>query len=121
MKRFLSLLMAVIMALSVVPMSVFATEVRTIYWDPVTGADSNSGRAENAPVKTKEAAYAALSGADAGILVLLSTLNLTALTNFPTCNIPVTITSKTGAEGIASSANINFNGETKLEKLFLLA
>ena len=119
MKRFLSLLMAVIMALSVVPMSVFATEVRTIYWDPVTGADSNSGRAENAPVKTKEAAYAALSGADEGILVLLSTLNLTALTNFPACNIPVTITSKTGAEGIASSANINFNGETTLENLTL--
>ena len=119
MKRLLTFLMAMVMVLSLIPAVSFAAETRTVYWDPASGADTNDGLTEAAPVKTVAAAYSALSGADEGVLVLLGTLKLTALTNFPTCGIPVTITSKTGAEGISSSANINFNGETTLENLTL--
>lgn len=119
MKRFMSFVMAMVMVLSLIPVVSLAAETRTVYWDPVSGADSNDGLTETNPVKTAAAAYGALSGAEEGILVLLSTLKLTALTNFPTCGIPVTITAKTGAEGISSSANINFNGETTLENMTL--
>ena len=119
MKRFLSLLCAVVMVFTMLPAVSFAAEIRTVYWDPVSGADTNDGITEAAPVKTAAAAYGALSGAQEGIIVMLSTLKLTALTNFPTCNIPVTITSKTGTEGISSSANINFNGPTTLENMTL--
>ena len=119
MKRFVSLFVVIVLVLSMVPVSGFAAGVRTVYWDPVSGNDTNDGLKQEAPIKTMEAAYAALAGADEGVLVLLDTLKLTALTNFPTCGIPVTITSKTGAEGISSSANVNFNGETMLEMLTL--
>ena len=77
MKRFLSFLCALVMVLSMVPAVSFAAEVRTIYWDPVAGLDTNSGLTEAAPVKSVEAAYTALSGADEGVLVLQDTLTLT--------------------------------------------
>ena len=118
MKRFLSLLIAFIMVLSMVPAVSFAAEVRTVYWDPVNGADTNDG-SETAPIKSVEAAYAALSGADEGIVVLQDTLTLTEVTTFPACDIPVTLTSKTGSEGIKSSQNIFFGGDTTLENMTL--
>ena len=93
------------------------TNAVTVYWNPVSGADTNDGLTEATPVKTVEAAYAALSGADAGTLVMLDTLTLTGETTFPSCDIPVTITSKTGSEGIKSSKNLLFAGDTTLENL----
>ena len=89
----------------------------TVYLDPVNGVDTNDGLSEAAPVQSVAAAYAALEGADVGTVVLLDKLNLTEETVFPTCRIPVTITSKTGAEGIKSSKNILFAGDTTLENL----
>ena len=115
MKRFLSLLIAVVMVLSMVPAVSFAAEVRTIYWDPVTGLDTNSGLTEAAPVKSVEAAYAALSGAEEGVLVLQDTLTLTAQTTFPSCSIPVTIT----GGGITTGSHIFFAGDTTLENMTL--
>ncbi|MBR4864441.1 MAG: hypothetical protein IKU07_07685 [Oscillospiraceae bacterium] len=117
MKRFLSLFIAIIMVLSMIPAVSFAAEVRTVYWDPVNGSDSNMGLLESAPVLTVEAAYAALSGADEGKIIMLGTTNYTESTYFPTCHIPVTITSKTGAEGIKSAKSIFFGGDTTLENI----
>ena len=117
MKRFLSIFIAVVMVLSMLPVTSFAAETRTVYIDPTNGLDSNNGLSEQAPVKTVTAAYAALTGADEGRIVFLSTLNLTALTNFPSHSIPVTLTSKTGAEGIATNNYLYFYGPTTLENM----
>lgn len=117
MKRFLSMFVALVMILTMLPVMSFAAEVRTVYFDPASGADTNDGLTEAAPVKTVKAAYAALEGADEGKIIFLSTLNLTALTNFPSCSIPVTLTSKTGAEGIATSNYVYFYGPTTLENM----
>ena len=119
MKRFLSLLTAVLLVISMIPVISLAAETGTVYWDPVNGADTNSGLTESAPVKSVEAAYAALSSADQGEIILLDTLTLTEATTFPACDIPVTITSKTGSEGIQSSKNIFFGGDTTLENMTL--
>lgn len=115
MKRFLSLLIVLVMVLSMVPASVFATELRTVYWDPSAGSDANSGLTSTDPVKSVDAAYAALSGADEGILVLQSTLTLTEATTFPACDIPVTIT----GGGISTGSYIFFAGDTTLENMTL--
>ena len=115
MKRFLSLLIATVMVLSLIPAVSFAAETRTVYWDPVSGADTNDGLTEAAPVKSVEAAYAALSGADAGVLVLQDTLTLSAQTTFPGCDIPVTIT----GGGISTNNHIFFAGDTTLENMTL--
>ena len=117
MKRFVSLLIAAVMVLSMIPVMSLAAQTRTVYLDPANGLDTNSGLTEDAPVKTVSAAYAALEGAEAGKIVFLSTLTLSALTNFPTCSIPVTLTSKTGAEGITASTYIYFYGPTTLENM----
>ena len=117
MKRILCVLIAFFMVLSMVPAVSFAAELRTVYWDPENGLDSNSGLTEEAPVKSVAAAYAALSGADEGVLVMLGNLTLAAVTTFPTCNIPVTITSKTGAKGIRSNAHIIVGGDTVFENI----
>jgi len=119
MRRLLSFAIALVMVLSMVPAVSFAAEVRTVYWDPTSGADTNDGLTEAAPVLTAEAAYTALDGADEGNIILLSTLTLTEATTFPACEIPVTITSKTGSEGIKSSKNIFFGGDTTLENMTL--
>lgn len=115
MKRIISLWIALVMVLSMVPAVSFAAQVRTVYWDPVSGEDTNTGLTEVAPVRTAQAAYAALSGADAGIIMLLDTLNLTAETNFPECDIPVTLTGGC----ITSSKNMLFHGPTTLENMTL--
>ena len=103
MKRFLSLICAIVMVLTMIPVVGLAAETRTVYWDPTAGADTNSGLTESAPVLTAAAAYAALSGADEGKIIMLGTTNFTESTYFPACDIPVTITSKTGAEGIKTA------------------
>ena len=119
MKRYISLLLILAMVMAFLPASVFAAETRTVYLDPTSGKDTNTGLTETAPVKTVAAAYAALSGAEEGRIVFLSTLSLSALTSFPTHTIPVTLTSKTGSEGISSSQNIYFRGPTTLENMTL--
>ena len=117
MKRLLSFLVAFVMILSMVPAVSFAAELRTVYLDPVSGSDGNNGLSEAAAVKSLTAAYAALKGADQGKIIFLDTLNLTAETTFPACDIPVTLTGKTGSEGIKTAKNILFAGDTTLEKI----
>ena len=104
----------VIFCFRMVP-AVSASEVRTVYLDPADGLDSNHGLAENKPVKSVEAAYGALVGAQEGKIVLLSMLTLTEATTFPACDIHVTIT---GA-GINTANNIFFSGDTTLEHITL--
>ena len=106
-----------VLVFTMVPVVSFAAVVRTVYWDPASGADTNDGTSESAPVQTVEGAYAALAGADEGEIIMLDTANFTESTYFPACSIPVTITSKTGSEGIKSSKSIFFGGDTTLEKL----
>ena len=115
MKRFISMVIVLVMVLSMVPASVFAAEVRTVYWNPVSGSDTSGGLTAAAPVKTMEAAYAALAGADEGILTLQGTLTLTDITTFPVCDIPVTITGGT----ISAANHIYFAGDTTLDNLTL--
>ena len=119
MKRIFSLFVAVAMVLSMVPAVSFAAETRTVYLDPAAGADTNSGLTEAAPVQTVTAAYEALSGADAGKIVLLSTLTLAEQTTFPASAIPVTITAKTADLGITTGNHIFFAGDTTLENMTL--
>jgi len=98
--------------------TVVAKEV-TVYWDPANGLDTNDGLTESAPVKTVEAAYAALSGADEGNIVLLSTATFTADTTFPACDIPVTITAKNSAHGFSTGNHVFFGGDTVLDNMTL--
>ena len=117
MKRVICMFVAVVMVLSMLPVMSIAAETRTVYLDPAQGSDTNDGLSEATPVKSVAAAYAALEGADAGRVVFLSTLTLTALTNFPTTDIPVTLTSKTGAEGITTNNYLYFYGPTTIENM----
>jgi len=117
MKKFLSILIAAILIVSMLPVTSLAAQERIVYLDPASGLDTNDGLTEATPVKTVAAAYEALEGADSGKVVFLSNLTLTALTNFPTTTIPVTLTSKTGAEGIISKENVYFRGPTTLENM----
>jgi len=118
MKRFLSMLTAILLVLSMVPaFTVFAAEPVTVYVDPQNGSNENSGT-ETAPVKDLEGAYALLQQAG-GTVVMLGTINYTAVKTLPACNYPVTITSKTGAEGISSNSHIVMAGETTFKNISL--
>ena len=67
MKRFLSLLIAMVMVLSLIPaVSLAAEGERTVYVDAKNGNNNNDGLSETAPVKTLATAYSKLSGASAG-------------------------------------------------------
>ena len=50
MKRILSLLCAMVLVFTMVPVVSFAAVTRTVYWDPVSGADTKDGLTETAPV-----------------------------------------------------------------------
>ena len=117
MKRFLSLLIAVVMVLSMVPAVSLAAEERVIYVDSKNGSNDNDGLTEAAAVKTLATAYAKLSGADAGRIVFLSTTEFSGAYSAPTHTIPVTLTSKTGAEGFRTAYNVYFRGPTTLENM----
>ncbi len=119
MKRFFSFVCAIVMLMTMLPAISFAAELRTVYLDPTSGADTNTGLSETTPVQTLTAAYAALSGAEEGKIVLLSTLKLTDTTYFPACDIPVTITGKTTSVGITASKSIFLGGDTTLDKMTL--
>lgn len=117
MKRFLSLLAVLAMVLSMIPAVSFAAEERTVWVDSKKGSNDNSGLTEDDPVKTLASAYAALAGADAGRIVMLSSTSFSGSYSFPKHTIPVTITSKTGAEGLQSGYNLYFGGPTTLENI----
>ena len=118
MKRTLSLLIAMILVISMLPpVGVYAAEPVTVYLDPVNGDNGNSGT-EEAPVKDFEAAYALLQAAG-GTVVMLEDVTFTAVTTLPACDHPVTITSKTGAEGIRSNSHLIVGGETTFENISL--
>ena len=88
----------------------------TVYLDPASGLDTNDGT-EAAPVQTLEAAYEKLT--EGGTVVFLSDLSITANTFFPACKYPVTITSKTGNEGIVTTSNLRMQGDTTFENITL--
>ena len=117
MKRFLSLLVAAVLVLSMIPAVSFAAEERTVYVDAKNGNNNNSGLTESAPVKTLANAYSKLSGAAAGRIVFLSTTEFTGSYNAAVHTIPVTLTSKTGAEGFRTAYNVYFRGPTTLENI----
>lgn len=115
--RIISFLLAFLLVVPMLqPLGVLAADGVTVYLDPVNGSDENTGLAESSPVKSIESAYALLQTAG-GTVVFLDTLELTAATSFPACSYPVTLTSKDGTQGIASSANVTFMGETTLENI----
>ena len=117
MKRFLSLLIAAVMVLSMIPAVTFAAEERTVWVDAKNGNNENSGLTEAEPVKTLATAYAKLTGASAGRIIFLSTTEFSGAYNAAKHTIPVTLTSKTGAEGFRTAYNVYFRGPTTLENM----
>jgi len=114
-KRLLSLFLAVILVVSILP-PVQAEATDTVYLDPANGADTNAGT-EAAPVKTLAAAYGKLT--QGGTVVFLSDLTWSTSAFFPACDYPVTLTSKTGAEGIVASANMRMQADTTFQNITL--
>ena len=96
------------------PLSVWATAPDTVYIDPAKGADTNAGT-EAAPVKTLAAAYSKLL--TGGTIVFLSDLSLTGNTLFPVSSHHVTLTSKTGAEGIITTGTLRMQGDTTFKDI----
>ena len=118
MKRILSLLLVAVMVFVMIPpLGIYAAEAVTVYLDPVNGSDENVGT-ETAPVKTLAGAYDLLQDAG-GTVVLLGDVSITASTVLPACDHPVTITSKTGAEGIQSNSHITVSGDTTFQNMTL--
>ena len=103
--------------------TVFAADVTTVYLDPANGNDTATGLTEAEAVKSVDVAYGLLKSAQEGKIVLLSDLNLTSEsafgrdTNKKKLTIPVTLTSKTGAEGIKGNNALRFYCPTTLENL----
>ncbi len=96
-----------------------ASALPTVHLAPESGSDSAYGT-ETAPVKTVDRAIALLNilgrySDEEATLIFTETLNTTAALSFPAYNYPLYITSKTGAEGIRSSKNITFGGETLVD------
>ena len=114
-KRLLSLFLVFVLVLGLVP-QVQAETVDTVYIDPANGVDTNAGT-EAAPVKTLAAAYEKLT--QGGTVVFLSNLTWSTSDFFPACNYPVTLTSKTGAEGIIASANMRMQADTTFTNMTL--
>ena len=114
-KRLLSLFLVFVLVLGLVP-QVQAETVDTVYIDPANGVDTNAGT-EAAPVKTLAAAYEKLT--QGGTVVFLSNLTWSTSDFFPACNYPVTLTSKTGAEGIIASANMRMQADTTFKNMTL--
>ena len=91
----------------------------TIYLDPQGGDNTADGLTEATAVKEYNTAYDKIKAAGGGTIVFLSTLELTTETGFPTnaASVPVTVTSKTGAEGISCNNNIRFKAPTTVENM----
>ena len=114
-KRLLCLFLAFVLLVGVLP-PVQAETVDTVYLDPAKGVDTNAGT-EDAPVKTLAAAYGKLT--QGGTVVFLSDLTWSTSAFFPACAYPVTLTSKTGAEGIVASANMRMQADTTFKNMTL--
>ena len=104
----------------------------TVYLDSANGSDNNDGYTESAPVKTISKAYSQMAAKVAempkgatGTVVLLSNYTLSAkLATLPSCSFPVTLTSKTGAEGFIRSNTESYNrftlaGDTTFKNITL--
>lgn len=115
-KRLLCLFLALALVVGIFP-TVRAADPVTVYIDPAAGADTNDGFTEAAPVQTLAAAYEKLAAG--GTLVFLSDLTWSTSGFFPSCAYPVTITSKTGAEGIIASANMRMQSDTTFTNITL--
>lgn len=112
-RRIFSFVLVLIMVLSQLPASAWAA-TDTVYIDPVSGTDTNAGT-ESAPVKTLTAAYGKLTAG--GTIVFLSDLQITGNTYFPACSYPVTLTSKTGSEGIVTTGTLRMQGDTTFKDI----
>jgi len=113
--RIFSFLLACAMVLSLVqPLGAWAISEDTVYIDPTNGADTNAGT-EAAPVKTLASAYGKLT--QGGKIVFLDDLSITGNTYFPVCAYPVTLTSKTGSEGIITTGTLRMQGNTTFENI----
>ena len=114
-KRLLCLLLALVLVVGLFP-TVWAETADTVYLDPSKGVDTNAGT-EAAPVKTLAAAYGKLT--QGGTIVFLSNLTWSTSDFFPACDYPVTLTSKSGAEGIVASANMRMLADTTFQNITL--
>ena len=113
--RIFSFLLALLLVVPVLqPVGAFAADVTTVYIDPANGLDT-SAATEAAPVKTLAAAYGKLTAG--GKIVFLSDLQITGNTYFPVCEYPVTLTSKTGSEGIVTTGTLRMQGDTTFENI----
>ena len=116
------LVMIAVLAALLIP-TVLAADVTTVYLDPANGNDTANGLTEATAVKSVDMAYELLKEAQEGRIVLLSDLKLTGEsafgrdTNKKKLTIPVTLTSKTGAEGISGDNALRFYCPTTLENL----
>ena len=116
MKRFLSMLMALILVLSLVPVfPVLAADPVTVYIDPKNGSNDNAGT-EESPVQNFTKAYEFLQEGG-GTVIMLSSVYYAGTYTFPACDYPVTITGKTGAEGIRTGSNIVVSGDTTFQNM----
>ena len=115
MKRFLSFLLVCTFVMGMLPVVSFAAEPVTVYIDPKNGSNDNAGT-EDSPVQNFTTAYTFLQETG-GTIVMLSTVYYAGSYTFPTCDYPVTITGKTGTEGIRTGSNIIVSGETTFENM----
>ena len=113
-----ALLCFVLLAIFAQTTRVEAAATLTVYLDPAAGNDSADGLTEATAVKTYETAYGKVK-AEGGTIVLLSDLEITTDVRLPKSpgTKMVTLTSKTGAEGISGTTDIRFNANTTLENL----
>lgn len=116
MKRFLSLLIAAVMIVAMLPVFSLAAEPVTVYIDPKNGSNETGDGTEAAPVQNFTTAYKLLQNSG-GTIVMLSTVYYAGAYTFPTCSYPVTITGKTGAEGIRTASNIIVSGDTTFQNM----
>ncbi len=96
-----------------------ASAAATVYLAPSTGSDDNFG-GKNTPVKTIDRAIELLTilnrySDEKATLIFSETLSLTKALVFPEYDFPLYITSLSGSEGIRSSKNITFGGETVVD------
>jgi len=96
-----------------------ASALPTVYLAPESGSDTAFGT-ESDPVKTLDKAMALMHvlhrySDEKPTLIFTEVLNTTAALTFPAHDYPLFVTSKTGSEGIRSSKNITFGGETVVD------
>ena len=119
-KAMLSLCLCVVLFAAIAQsMQVEAASNVTVYLDPQGGSDDADGLTEATAVQSYNTAYDKIKTAGGGTIVFLSTLELTEEKRLPqdVSDVPVVVTSKTGAEGITSNNNVRFMAPTTLENI----